>query len=132
MLKQILVFFLALTVAFGAFNETNGGCSTCGGASYVNIGTWCSKYSGWSQACCNCIVQKESGGNAHACNKNNNGSIDVGLWQINSINWNSCNGGSAPCTPQANLNCAKKVFNWGGNTWKYWATCGKCGCCNKK
>lgn len=28
------------------------------------------------------------------------------------------------------LYTAKKVFGWGGNTWKLWATCSKCGCCN--
>jgi hypothetical protein len=28
------------------------------------------------------------------------------------------------------LNCAKKVYQWGGNTWKLWSTCSKCGCCS--
>ena len=62
---------------------------------------------------------------------NTNGSDDVGLWQVNSSNWASCSGGSAPCSVSANLACAKKVFGWGGNTWKYWSTCGACGCCGR-
>lgn len=132
MLKAILVFFLALTAAFAAeSNATNGGCSTCGSPSYTDISYWCSQYSGWSQSCCQCIAQAESGGDLHACNLNSDGSIDVGLWQVNSFNWPSCNGGNAPCDGDSNLHCSKMVFGWGGNTWKYWATCGKCGCCGR-
>lgn len=36
-----------------------------------------------------CIMQHESGGNANAANENTNGSFDIGLWQINSVNWAS-------------------------------------------
>ncbi|KAJ4459179.1 putative Ctype lysozyme/alpha-lactalbumin superfamily protein [Paratrimastix pyriformis] len=113
-------------------NETNSGCSTCGGASYTDISSACSRYSGWSQSCCECIAQHESGGNYHACNVNSNGSTDVGLWQVNSMNWASCNSGNPPCDISSNLQCAIKVFNWGGNTWKYWSTCGGCGCCGSR
>jgi Lysozyme like domain len=77
-------------------------------------------------------MKHESDGNAHALNYNSNGSYDVGLWQINDSNWKSCSGGKAPCTPSANLACAKDVFRWGGNTWKFWSTCSVCGCCNSK
>ena len=63
-------------------------------------------------------------------NQNTGGSYDVGLWQINDMNWSQCSGGSAPCDGNSNLECAKKVFAWGGNTWKLWATCGACGACN--
>jgi len=129
--STVVLAALAATATAGYANSTNGGCSTCGSPSHVSISDWCSKYSGWSQGCCKCIVEAESGGDAHACNKNSNGSIDVGLWQVNSCNWASCNGGNAPCDPSSNLYCAKKVFQWGGNTWKYWSTCGKCGCCGK-
>ena len=45
------------------------------------------RYSGWNQAHCQCIVQHESAGNSHAVNENTNGSLDVGVWQINSVNW---------------------------------------------
>ena len=39
-------------------------------------------------------MSHESGGNAHAANHNSNGSYDVGLWQINSVNWGSWYGSS--------------------------------------
>ena len=90
---------------------------------YVDAATWCAKHS-WNQACCRCVISKESSGNAHACHRNSNGSIDAGLWQINQMNWASCSGGSAPCDPSTNLNCAIKVYNWGGRTWRLWSTCG--------
>lgn len=109
--------------------HTTGGST----ASTQSISTWCSKYSGWSQSSCQCIMQHESGGNANAVNQNGNGgSYDVGLWQINDMNWASCSGGAAPCDPSKNLACAEKVFAWGGNTWKLWATCSTCGVCNSK
>lgn len=96
---------------------------------------WCQKGArdvGWNVNSCKCIVSKESSGNNKDCLLNTNGSTDVGLWQINSINWKDCNNGKAPCTVAQNYECAKKVFKWGGNTWKYWATCGACGVCNSK
>ena len=34
-------------------------------------------------------MHHESGGNAHAVNQNRGGSYDVGLWQVNSMNWNA-------------------------------------------
>jgi hypothetical protein len=78
-------------------------------------------------------VSHESGGNGNAVNYNAGQSSsylwDVGLWQINSYNWNSCSGGAAPCSLNTNLECAKKVFQWGGNTFKLWSTCGACGAC---
>ena len=109
-----------------------GGCASCpcGTSSKMeSISSWCSKGS-WNQANCECIMKHESGGNAHAVNQNSGGSYDVGLWQINDLNWSSCSGGGAPCDPSTNLACAKKVYAWGGNTWKLWSTCSKCGCCN--
>ena len=104
----------------------------CQGRSSVDIASWCSKYTGWSQASCKCIAQHESAGDAHACNMNVDGSLDIGLWQINDMNWGSCSGGRAPCDPASNLACAKKTFAWGGNTWKLWSSCSKCGVCNSK
>lgn len=111
-------------------NCPSGRCPTCycgTSKNVVNIGEWCSKY-GWNQACCNCIVSHESGGNAHALNYNTDGSTDVGLWQINTINWNACSGGSAPCDTNTNLGCAIKVYGWGGNSWRLWSTHTTCGC----
>lgn len=110
-----------------------GGCASCvcgTSASTQSISSWCAKYSGWNQANCQCIMKYESGGNANAVNQNNGGTYDVGLWQINDFNWASCSGGKAPCDPSTNLNCAIKVFQWGGNTWKNWSTCSKCGACS--
>jgi hypothetical protein len=84
-----------------------GGCSSCPcgtSTSAQSASTWCSKYS-WNQvrffsnqfmflmiqtfvmtlskAHCECIMNAESGANAHAMNQNTDGSFDVGLWQIN-------------------------------------------------
>jgi len=63
-------------------------------------------------------------------NYNHDGSFDVGLFQINDFNWNSCSGGKAPCNSSKNLKCAEDVYKWGKNTWKNWSTCGGCGCCS--
>jgi len=103
------------------------GCP-CGTApAYQSIDHYCSQY-GWNQACCKCIMSHESSGNAHAANYNSNGSVDVGIFQINSINW-GCNSGHAPCDPNANLKCAIEVYRNAGNSWRPWSTCGGCGCC---
>ena len=47
------------------------------------------------------------------------------------MNWEQCNGGNAPCDVNQNLQCAIKVYNQGGNTWKLWSSCGACGCCSR-
>eukprot|EP01032_Pedospumella_encystans_P009107 gene9107-10754_t len=151
---NFIVFTLVLICAFAAFVSAGtyngtvtgsncggncpGGCDSCPcgtSTKYLDAASWCAKYSGWNQANCQCIMKAESGGNANAVNQNSQGGSykwDVGLWQVNSFNWASCSGGNAPCDPQTNLNCAIKVFQWGGNTWKNWSTCGKCGCCGSK
>ena len=41
-------------------------------------------------------------------NYNTNGSFDVGLWQINHVNWAGCNGGSAPSPPMTVLSAPPK------------------------
>ena len=112
-----------------------GGCNSCPCGSTrreLPSSSWCSMYSGWDQSSCECIMRHESRGNANAINMNSGGSYDVGLWQINSFNWPHCSNGKAPCSPSANLACAIKVFKWGRNTWKFWATCGKCGVCDRR
>jgi hypothetical protein len=38
-------------------------------------------------------------------------------------------GGSPPCDNDVNLQCAIKVWQWGGNSFRLWSTCGGCGCC---
>eukprot|EP00761_Pharyngomonas_kirbyi_P011671 gb/GECH01011697.1/.p1 GENE.gb/GECH01011697.1/~~gb/GECH01011697.1/.p1 ORF type:complete len:141 (+),score=24.25 gb/GECH01011697.1/:1-423(+) len=136
--KTILALCLLVTLLSSTFAAYCGGncpgrkCPSCPcGTSKKeeNIRHWCSKFSGWNQACCRCIVKEESGGNAHALNYNTNGSFDIGLWQINSINWNSCNGGNPPCDPKSNLECAIDVWKWGHGSFRLWSTCKKCGCC---
>jgi len=74
-------------------------------------------------------ITVESGGNANAANENTNESFDVGVWQINSMNWASCSGGNPPCDPNTNGACAHAVWTWGQSTWNLWSTCGQCGCC---
>jgi hypothetical protein len=143
-MRCIFLVIITIITIVGAYEESfNASSSTCGGncpggctscpcgssSNYVDIASWCSKYS-WNQKNCQCIMNAESRGNANADNENSDGSFDVGLWQINDYNWGSCSGGKAPCDPNTNLNCAKKVYQWGGNTWKLWSTCSKCGCCS--
>ena len=130
-------FFLFLTLCLSPlFADTCGGncpsndCSSCPcgtQSSPQDIASWCSQYS-WDQSCCECIVNHESGGNANAANQNNNGSFDVGLFQINDVNWGQCSGGAAPCDVQSNLQCAIKVYQWGSNSFKLWSTAAGCGC----
>jgi len=112
-------------------NCPSNDCRTCicaGGPTYVNIAQICARYSGWNQNCCQCIVRHESSGNVHAQNHNSNGSDDVGVFQINSINWKGCNGGRAPCDTDSNLKCAISI--WGArHSFAPWSTCHACGCC---
>lgn len=130
------LLILLLVILGVAFSETCGGncpggkCPNCPCGttkSMQDIATWCGKHS-WNTNCCKCIVSHESGGNAHAMNYNSNGTFDVGLWQINHVNWAGCSGGSAPCTPEASLTCAVKVYQGSGNTWRAWSTHTACGC----
>jgi len=112
-------------------NCPGGSCPNCPCgtlAAPVNINSLCAQWTGWSQACCRCIVSHESGGNAHAMNYNSNGSFDVGVFQINAVNWASCNGGKAPCDVASNLECAKAIYN-GRRSFAAWSTCSGCGCC---
>jgi len=99
----------------------------------VNIASACAQYSGWNQAQCHCIVSHESSGNAHAANYNPGGNTyDIGVWQVNTINWSTCSGGSPPCGESTNLGCAIDVWRWGGGSFKLWSTCGGCGACAVK
>lgn len=132
-MKLVILILVVLSVAFAdtcGGNCPSGKCPSCPCGTTANradIAGWCSKYS-WNQACCKCIVSHESGGNGNAMLFNTNNTFDVGFWQINQSNWASCSGGKAPCDIQTNLNCAIKVYQWGGNTWKFWSTHSACGC----
>ncbi|CAF1044087.1 unnamed protein product [Rotaria sordida] len=135
-MHSFLVLFVLVGVAIAdkcGSNCPSGKCPSCPCGStrrMLDSATWCSKFTGWNQACCRCIVSKESGGNANAINYNGaKFGYDVGLWQINQYyNWRSCNRGNAPCDPNANLECAKQVWRAGGNSFKQWSTAKLCGC----
>jgi phage-related minor tail protein len=60
------------------------------------------------------VALAESGGNPSAKNVNSNGSIDRGLWQINSIH-----GGLSTFDPSANAKAAVKISS-GGRNWRPW------------
>ena len=137
---KAVAFVLAILIIGDCSSKT----TTCGGncpsntclscpcgttQNTISTSTWCSKYSNWSQSCCNCIMSHESAANSNALNNNTDGSVDVGLWQINTVNWAVCSSSLPPCDLTTNLNCAIQVWKWGSNTWKFWSTCSACGCC---
>lgn len=62
------------------------------------------------------VAMAESGGNPNATNKNSNGSIDRGLWQINSVH-----GSQSTYNSLANARGAIAISNNGTN-WKPWCT----------
>ena len=133
---KILIFFAVLFALKGLAENCGGNCPgnkcpscPCGRSpNRQDPSFWCAKYSKWDQSCCRCIVNHESGGNANAMNYNTNGSFDVGLFQINKVNWSACSGGNAPCDVNTNLNCAIKVWNWAGGNFNFWSTARGCGC----
>jgi len=78
-------------------------------------------FSGWDQGQCQCIIENECNGGVHCANSNTDGSIDVGVFQINSIHWSS-----PPCDVATNLNDAISIWQSGPNSFYWWATCPKC------
>jgi len=128
------IFLALIAIALSASNCGGNcpanNCPTCYCGTNQNIQditTWCSKHT-WNKDCCKCIVSRLSAGNANAITHMPNGSVNAGLWQINNQEWGSCSNGKAPCDPQANLNCAIKIYQWGDNSWKYWDIHTACGC----
>lgn len=75
------------------------------------------------------IAMAESGGNSQASNRNTNGSIDRGLWQIN-----SSNGAGSTFDVMTNARTAVQMSN-NGTSWRPWCTaysdnaCGTAGGC---
>ena len=116
-------------------NCPDDSCPTCpcgNSANKVDITDICSQYS-WDHKCCECIANLESAGNANIVDYyagkddgSEGPSYDVGVFKINSFNWDECSGGLAPCDPNANLKCAQMVYDSGG--WKMWPTAAECGC----
>eukprot|EP01113_Clastostelium_recurvatum_P045921 TRINITY_DN796_c0_g1_i1.p1 TRINITY_DN796_c0_g1~~TRINITY_DN796_c0_g1_i1.p1 ORF type:complete len:152 (-),score=33.10 TRINITY_DN796_c0_g1_i1:198-608(-) len=136
-MKLLLLILSVCALLSVALASTCGGncpkdCPSCPCGNTVqktDITQACQQYKGWNQKCCECIAQHESGGDLHAAHYNTDGSYDVGLWQINSVHFKSCNGGQAPCDLASNLKCAIAVYNEGKN-FGPWTTCGPCNCCH--
>jgi len=72
------------------------------------------------------IAMAESGGNANASRTNSNGSIDRGLWQIN-----SSNGSGSSFDVMTNARTAVFMSN-GGSNWRPWCTAYSDGACGTK
>ena len=72
------------------------------------------------------IAMAESGGNANASNTNSNGSIDRGLWQIN-----SSNGSGSSFDVMTNARTAVFMSS-GGTNWRPWCTAYSDGACGTK
>ena len=125
MVSRFVILTLLVLGALGDYcgnNCPSGNCPACPCGEEkqsVNIAQWCMQ-GPWDQTCCQKIVAAESEGNANAMGFD--GSFDVGLWQINSWNWMACNLGHPPCDLQDNLRCAILIWQWGGNSFKYWTT----------
>jgi hypothetical protein len=64
------------------------------------------------------IAQAESGGQPNATNQNTDGSVDRGLWQINSVH-----GSQSTFDPAANARAAISISGNGSN-WGPWVTFG--------
>lgn len=67
------------------------------------------------------VARAESNMNEEAININKNGTIDMGIFQINSVHWKKegCNPKSL-LDARKNVNCAYKIFQ--GSGWEAWAT----------
>lgn len=57
------------------------------------------------------VMRAESGGNPEAYNYNTNGTLDIGLWQINEIHWDRCGGLAELVDPQKNTDCAYTIWD---------------------
>lgn len=67
------------------------------------------------------VALAESGGDAGAVNnKNRDGSVDRGLWQINSVHVGSGFDVTKAFDPAYNATWAKRIHQSAGNTWKPW------------
>jgi hypothetical protein len=72
------------------------------------------------------IALAESGGNPNATNDNGNGSVDRGLWQINSVH-----GSQSTYDVTANARAAVQISN-NGSSWRPWCTAYSDGLCGTK
>ena len=133
-MKYIILCLLIISIVVKANNcggNCPGGCPNCPcgtSPNPVNVPGLCKGHS-WNQNCCVCIVHAESGGNVNAM-KYDKGVFYIGLFQISQIYWPSCSGGSPPCNPTTNRNCAIAIYKAAGNRWNPWPSASKCGCLN--
>jgi len=127
----LLISFIIVEAGDCGGNCLNGSCLSClcgKVKNMVNVQEICKRYS-WNQDCCVCIANALSGGNANAIKYYEDGSYEVGVFQINQIHWRSCGGRRAPCDPEANVACAIGIYKGAANRWRPWSSpAAKCGC----
>ena len=151
--SQTAFVIFALLLATGS-NDSVAAQNTCGGncpsgscpgnhcpcgvepmqLSTAQVASFCAQHTGaggWSQSCCECIIQRESIGNAHAVDyEQDYQNFKVGLLQIPDMFWGKCNNGWPPCSTEATLTCAIENWKLGNGTWALWDyTCPNCGSC---
>jgi hypothetical protein len=112
--------------AIDAKNRTTGAGSTAGGGATSAGGKYDSSALAklWTSAGGNpgsahlaaAVALAESGGNPNALNHNTNGTVDRGLWQINSIH-----GNKSVFDPMGNARAAVSISSNGGS-WVPWVT----------
>ncbi|HET7639956.1 MAG TPA: transglycosylase SLT domain-containing protein, partial [Ktedonobacteraceae bacterium] len=65
------------------------------------------------------IALAESGGRTDVIGHNTNGTVDVGLWQINSVHGHST---ASMQDPVQNAQAAHQIWAAAGNRWTPWVT----------
>lgn len=70
------------------------------------------------------VAMAESGGNPNSTNNNSDGSVDRGLWQINSVHQ-----GLSTFDPMANARAAVQISS-NGTTWRPWCVAWSSGLCS--
>lgn len=110
----------AMRRALGGGGQSTGGRYAAGGGVYgysALEGLW--RRAGGnvnSQSIAAAVALAESGGNPNASNRNTNGTIDRGLWQVNSIH-----GGLSTFDVMGNARAAVKISG-NGRSWMPWVT----------
>lgn len=129
------LFLVYLLVVTSLAHDCGGNCldedcpeCLCGiTPSKASVETWCELHD-WNRTCCECIVNRSSNGNFYAMKYREDGTYDVGLFAINTIFWDMCNKGKAPCDPVQNIKCAIKVHRQAQETFNNWPAAEECGC----
>jgi len=80
----------------------------------------CETFGNWECKTALAVAQAESGMRVDAWNSNTNGTLDIGLFQINSIHWDKEGCSLAELvTEEGNVKCAKKIYDDSG--WSAWS-----------